>query len=197
MASPSKRPRKSRSGKSRLKVIDSGSQLRGVGVDISGWIAGTTYCVVGRWDTKNTLDGTNYFSISVNDTHTFGGATFPGAADVAATSNIGSISTTTNLANALVEGLTIYRRVLYDGTFGTDLGNGDEINLIYAAGAGKKPEEVTGGDDIVFQLPTNGTAEELATGTGEAHSFPWADNWDAEWHLQNAAGGTPTGWTAI
>jgi len=33
----------------------------------SNWIAGNTYLVVVRWDLDNTLNGTNYASISVND----------------------------------------------------------------------------------------------------------------------------------
>lgn len=36
----------------------------------------------------------------------------------------------------------------------------------------KKVEEICGGSDILFALPTDGTAGELVTGTGEAHSFP-------------------------
>ena len=36
------------------------------------FVAGTTYHIVARWDSNNTLDGTNYLCISVNDTHTFG-----------------------------------------------------------------------------------------------------------------------------
>ena len=159
-------------------------------------VAGTMECVVTRRNVNNKIDGTNYLCISIDDNHTFGATSQPTASAPDTTVYIGSDGDEFP-ANAITEGVTWYRRELWDGTYGVDAGNGDEINLIWAAGAGKKPEEVTGADDICFQLPTNGTVEELSTGTGEAWSWPAADNWDAEWHLQNAAGGTPTGWTAV
>jgi hypothetical protein len=78
--------------------------------------------------------------------------------------------------NAIIEGLTIYRRPLFDGTYGTDVGNGDEINLIYNSGTGKDPTLVTGSWDVVFALPTNASTGALATGTGNAWSHPHASN---------------------
>lgn len=140
-------------------------------VSVASWVAGTTYCVVGRWDFKNTLDGTNYACISVNDSHTFATTTTT-TPDATALSYIGSLYGTSLGADSIIQGLTIYRRPLYDGTYGTDVGNGDEINLIYAAGAGKAPNQVTGSWDVCFSLPSNGTAGALVTGTGEAWSHP-------------------------
>jgi hypothetical protein len=166
-------------------------------VDVSAWVAGTTYCVVWRWDCNNKLDGTNYGCVSIDDSHTFSSTTSTSAVAPSAIIYIGSHSTPDRSVNAIIEGLTVYRRVLFDGTYGTDVGNGDELALIYASGSGKKPEEVTGGDDIVFALPTNGTAEELVTGTGEAHSFPWASNELTSWHMQDDTAGAPDSWTAV
>jgi len=149
------------------------------GIDISNWTAGTTYNVVARWDVRNKIDGTNYISLSVNDGHSFG-AMGLGSVAPAGTSGIGS-NGSTNPANAIIEGLTIYRRVLFDGTYGTDMGNGDEINQIYNGGTGKDPTLVTGSWDVVFALPTNGSIGALATGTGNAWSMP---------HTSNLLGGT-------
>jgi len=148
-----------------------GSQV--VAVDTSTWTAGTTYYVLCRWDVKNTLDGTNYMCVSVNDTHTFGGTTTPFKPTPNSLNYIGSAASP---ANAIIEGLTVYRRPLYDGLYGVDAGNGDEINRIYAAGAGADPCLITGSWDVVFCLPTNSTAEALETGTGEAWSHPHISN---------------------
>ena len=140
-----------------------------VSADVSAWVAGTIYCVVFRWDTNNTLDGTNHGSISVDDAHTF--------ADTSVSVNsvgdfrIGSNNGAT-VGNVIIEGLTVYRRPLFDGTYGIDVGNGDELALIYNSGTGTDATEITGSWDVVFCLPTNSTAGELVTGTGEAWSHP-------------------------
>ena len=74
--------------------------------------------------------------------------------------------------DSIIEGLTVYRRPLWDGSTGTNVGNGDEINLIHAAGAGADPCLITGSWDVVLCLPTNSTAEEIVTGEFEAWSHP-------------------------
>jgi len=160
-------------------------------------VAGALSCLVIRWDINNKLDGTNYACLSINDSHTFGIADQPTASAPAATMYVGSRDGPDFPSNAIIEGFTVYRRPLFDGTYGIDAGNGDEINLIYAAGAGKKPEEVTGGSDICFALPTNGTVGEIVTGTGEAWSWPAASNELTNWHLQADTAGAPDNWTAI
>ncbi len=136
-------------------------------------VAGTTYCVALRWDFNNTLDGTNYVCISVDDSHTFGNSSGESSPDSpAATIRLAGSTTEYRAANGVFEGFTIYRRPLWDGATGTNVGNGDEINLIWAAGAGLDPCLVTGSWDVVFALPTNSTEEALATGAGEAWSHP-------------------------
>jgi hypothetical protein len=97
---------------------------------IAGWVAGTTYNICLRWDNKNTLDGTNYSCISVNDIHVFGMTVQPMSYNAWPDIYIGQGAVSP--ANAIIEGLTVYRRVLYDGTYGVDVGNGDEVNLITA-----------------------------------------------------------------
>lgn len=88
-----------------------------VSVDISSWTAGTTYLVVARWDSINTLDGTNYASITVNNTTTFG-YTSPLELWASTTGFVGrSFNDNEGFpANAIIEGLTVYRRPLYDLT---------------------------------------------------------------------------------
>jgi hypothetical protein len=157
---------------------------------ISTWVAGTTYHVVLRWDIKNTLNGTNFFCVSIDDVHNFFG-TSTGASFANAGWLIGSIAGAVP-GDCQVEGLTAYRRPLFDGTFGTDVGNGDEIAAIYNAGTFKDPCEVTGSWDVVFCLPTNGTAGTLVTGTGNAWSHPHASNLLTDGFFQTTA---PGGWS--
>ncbi|MEI6327509.1 MAG: LamG-like jellyroll fold domain-containing protein [Candidatus Roizmanbacteria bacterium] len=147
-----------------------------VSMSISSWAAGTTYSVVARWDSKNPIGGTNYASISINGTHTFG-TTSTWATLVPSQLNIGSDQTNAKPANALIQGLTIYRRPLYEATTpsGINVGNGDEVSQIYNSGTGKDPTLVTGSWDVVFALPTNSTVGALGT-TGEAWSHPHASN---------------------
>jgi hypothetical protein len=76
-----------------------------VTIDISAWTAGTTYFVAASWDTKNTLDGTNYARLTVNATHTFGASTQPTASAPAATLYCGSTDTPTLAADAIPEGV--------------------------------------------------------------------------------------------
>ncbi|MBP9759390.1 prepilin-type N-terminal cleavage/methylation domain-containing protein [Candidatus Dojkabacteria bacterium] len=150
-------------------------------VDASSWTAGSTYLVVARWDTRNKLNGTNYVSLSVGDSHTFGGTSISdmtsftpggfmhfGSYDAASSYRYG--------ANAIIEGLTIYRRPLFDGVYGIDVGNGDEIAQIYNSGNGQDPTLITGSWDVVFALPTNASTGTLATGTGNAWSHPHSSN---------------------
>lgn len=161
-----------------LTLLMGGESL---GVDISAWNAGTTYFVVVRWDTKNTLDGTNYLCVSVDDVHTFGVTGAPAVQEPNATLNIGSGTIGDTAANGVVEGLTLYRRVLYDGTYGEGInfdasGLLDELAEIYNAGSGLDPCRVTGSWDVVFCLPTDSTTGALTTGTGEAWSHPHGSN---------------------
>lgn len=142
-------------------------------------VAGATYCMVLRWDTRNTLDGTSYLCVSVNDTHLFGVTTAPTAFIPSGITYLND--GTANPANAILEGLTIYRRPLTDGTYGVRPMNGnqysnDEINAIWFAGAGRDPQLVTGSEDTCLCIPTNSTVGALATGNGEAWSWPWDDN---------------------
>src|SRR3989344_6494500 len=145
-----------------------------VDVDASTWTAGTTYNVIARWDIDNTLNGTNYLSLSVNDSHTYGVTTIPSPSTN--TNFYAGASNTSLASDSVIEGLTIYRRPLFDGTYGIDVGNGDEINQIYNSGSGKDPTLVTGSLDVVFALPTNSSTGALATGTGNAWTHPHASN---------------------
>lgn len=161
------------------------------GPSTAAWTAGTTYHVVFSWDTKNSIDGTNYVRISVNDSHAFGGTSGPTIVNNTP-QYIGALGTQS--ANAIIEGFTLYRRVLYDGTYGVDVGNGDEIAAIYASGSGKDPAEVTGSWDVVFALPTDQDGGAIATGTGHAWTHPYASNVPEDWHAMTAF--ASSGWFA-
>jgi len=158
---------------SQLKLW-SGSGVK-VATSVSTWTAGNTYLVTARWNRNNSLDGTNYASISVGDTHVFGtGSSF--VPNNSTTLYVGSQSDdATKAASAIIEGLTIYRRPLWDGQYGINVGNGDEINLIYNNGTGQDPTLVTGSWDVVFALPTNASVGGIGT-TGQAWSHPHASN---------------------
>ena len=160
------------------------------------WTAGSLYCFCASWDADNPISGANHVRITINDSHTFirNTAFTPSMEDECYP---GSLYDGTSQLNAIIEGLTVYRRVLSDGTYGDPATAGvDELLAIYAAGAGKKPEEVCP-EDVVMAFPTNGVAGELATGDGEAWTFPWSDNELLNWHLQEDTAGAPDDWTAV
>ncbi len=143
------------------------------------YVAGNTYFIVFRWDVKNTLDGTNYLCTSVNDSHTFGGSSAPGYPVTLChndTLYLGNSQGAREANPGIIQGYTIYRRPLWDGSYGINVGNGDEINLMYNAGSGKDPCEVTGSWDVPFCAPTNQSEGELTTGEGEAWSHPHASS---------------------
>ena len=128
--------------------------------------AGTDILVTAGWDTKNTLDGTNYARLGTNDTFTFGTSTQPTVSAPAATMYIGSNGTASPI-NAINEGVTWFRRPLYDGAYGVPMtfdasGPVDELAAIYAAGAGQDATLVTGSWDCCFCLPTDSTEGALA-----------------------------------
>lgn len=111
------------------------SQL--VTVDVSGWTAGTTYCIVFRWDARSTLDGTNYAALSINNAHTYGGAVGTDTDLVVDPVILGEDGISRYAADSIIEGFTIYRRVLVDSNgYGTRPMNGnqysdDELGAIY------------------------------------------------------------------
>lgn len=141
----------------------------------SNIVAGTSQGLVARWDTKTTLDGTNYAALSIDDTHTYGISTQPSASAPTTKIYVGS-NGTTGSASGLIEGFTIYRRVLFDGTYGVNANAGvDEVTVVKNSG-GTDPTLITGSWDIVFALPTNSSVGNLVTGIGEAWSHPHASN---------------------
>jgi hypothetical protein len=146
--------------------------------NISDWQEGETYLIIVRWDTNNTIDGSNHISFTVNNITAFTANSTDYRGFIGGTSplGIGGYRHTGDYpANANIEGLTIYRRVLFDGTYGTDIGNGNEIEQIYNSGSGKDPTEITGSWDVVFCLPTDGSTGEL-TSDNQAWSMPHSSN---------------------
>ncbi len=151
-----------------------------VQVNVAAWTAGTTYHIVVRWDSKNTLDGTNYASIHVNGSGTFDITSAFTAITPDATAYIGSNNGLANI-DAIIEGERWDRRVWYEATSGTGepyyfnaSGYIDEIAFAYDAGAGADPALVEASWDGCMCLPTDSAVGALVTGTGEAWSHPHA-----------------------
>jgi len=161
-------------------------------------VAGTTYLIIFRWDSNNTLDGTNYACVSINDSHTYGATSQPTMSAAFAFQYIGNYNTY-GPANAHLKWPTIWAAVLYDGTYGVAAdGSTDELAGIYNSGTPVDPVTIRS-EDLVFAMPTDGSDGELATGTGEAWQFPWGDNELTNWHLQDDddSEGEPDDWTII
>ena len=143
-------------------------------IDISAWTAGTTYQVTARWDAVNSIDGSNYMAISIDDVHAFGQTNSWSPETPFSTLQIGQ-----NVGRAfdgIIEGFHVYRRPLYDGEFGVDANGVDEIAAIVAAGVGADPTLITGSWDCVFAMPTDSAVGALVTGAGEAWSHPHSSN---------------------
>jgi hypothetical protein len=146
----------------------------------ANWQAGSTYLVIVRWDARQPIIGNNHVVVDIN------GDRYEGQAEpwepssgqrltVGAHAQNGSGS-----ASAMIEGLTVYRRPLFDGRFGTDLGMGDEISAIND-GFGRDPTAITGAWDVVLAVPSNQVEGPIATGDGSvapghAWSFPFEAN---------------------
>jgi len=147
-------------------------------IDVSAWVTGSTHLIIVRWGKTYTIAGSiNYASLTIDDgTPIFSLTTERYNFTPGATLTIGSYRTNVSPINAIIEGFTIYRRQLYDGVYGINVGNGDEMNLIYNSGTGKDPTLITGSWDVVFALPTNASTGSLTTGTGNAWSHPHSSN---------------------
>ncbi|MFC1722479.1 hypothetical protein ACFL0C_02415, partial [Patescibacteria group bacterium] len=146
-------------------------------------IAGNTYMFIIRWDADVTMDGTNYASLTVDGSNDYTRTT-SWSSLTGPTGDVGvggHVNNSSSPANGIIEGFTFYRRPLFDGTSGIDVGNGNEVSQIYNSGSGKDPTLITGSWDVVFALPTNQSTGILTTGTGEAWSHP---------HTSNLLGGT-------
>lgn len=137
-------------------------------------VAGTRYFIVISGNTNNKIDANNYLRVSINDSHTFGATTQPTVGAPDATLYLGSDGDGFP-ANAIIEGWTLWNRILSDGANGVAADGADEIATIYNAGSGAKPWEIapTG---LVASFPTNGTAGEIVTGAGNMWNWPWGDN---------------------
>ena len=136
--------------------------------------AGTPHLVALRWDEHAPVEG------SANVTLTLDDVTYPLALGVPSAPQVNQRvgvmgASGDRSANALIAGLTVYRRPLASGGGGVDTGAGDELAALYAAGAGKDPTRVTGSWDVVLALPTD-QAEGALASTGQAWSHPHAQN---------------------
>jgi len=97
---------------------------------------GTLEILAWGFDTKSTLDGTNYAYISRNDAQTYGMPTQPVASEPDAIIHVGSDGTAGGL-NGIVEGLVFVREIPWTGVYGTDMGAADIVAAHYAAAIGE------------------------------------------------------------
>ena len=157
-------------------------------------VAGDLYCVTVSYDCKKPIDGTNYIRISVDDAHDYGATTKPTASAPPTAMYVGN-NAGFNPSNALLEGIFYFRRVLWDGLYGTDVNGGiDEIALI---SAGVDPCAIAGGGgswDCVFGLPTDSTPAALVTGEGNAWSHPHDSEIEQHAFLDDGFNIGATGW---
>ena len=137
-------------------------------------VTGTLYFVSFSYDTKNTIDAVSSIRSGINAGFGISGSGLVASAP-GATIALGSDGAASP-AQAIIEGLTIYRRVLYDGTYGVEAGNGNELEQIYAAGAGVDSTSVTGSWGVTTCIPTDSAAGALVTGAGNAWSHPHASS---------------------
>jgi hypothetical protein len=152
-------------------------------------VAGTRISLAWAGSCINTLDGTNYLMLSINDTQTYGGTTLPTASASGATGAVGSYGDAYP-ANGLIEGLVFYRRPLWTGAYGVDMSNGvDEVAAHRAAGVGADLALTTGADDVVLSGPTDGTPGALVTNSTDFWSSPSASQLLTDWHMMS-------GWAA-
>ncbi|HRN86330.1 MAG TPA: fibronectin type III domain-containing protein [Candidatus Dojkabacteria bacterium] len=145
--------------------VDDKFYLGGSPIGTYDFSAGQTYLVVLRWDKDNNIIA-NTANLSI-DNVSIGDASSSGHVweDDWGSTNLWAF-------DGVVEGMTVYRRPLFDGLYGIDMGTGDEIEQIYNAGAGKDPTLITGSWDVVFAMPTNSDNGVITTGTGNAWSHP-------------------------
>ena len=153
----------------------------------SNAVAGTRCSLVFRWDTKGTLDSSNYACISLNDAHTYGISTAPTVAAPGATIYVGSNGTGGG-SSGLIEALGYSRRLLWDGAYGTPAVF-DASGAVDEIAAMNTPEDIcleTGSWDWTCFMPTNSSAGVLATGIGNAWSHPHSSNLLKHWTLEDA-----------
>jgi hypothetical protein len=142
------------------------------------WAAGSWNHIVFRLSTQGTLDGTNYVCFSLNGAHTYTGAVKPTAHVPHTTINIGGWAVVGYTPAGILSDFTIVRRLLTDGDNPTYIptpagGSADEIAALYAAGAGLAASQVVPAEDILFSMPTDGSAGALsASETNEAWNSP-------------------------
>ena len=143
--------------------------------DMSGWTIGTAYCCLGRWDSEQTLDGVNYACVSIDDAHTFeDNATAALGFGPQVYAYVGCSDSGDESLNGTIEGLHIFRRPLFDGTYGVDFGYAaDEMASI---DAGADPMTFIDARDVVLAVPLSGTGELEDAATDEAWAFPFADS---------------------
>lgn len=137
--------------------------------------AGTSYSLITRYDTKNVLVGSDYICFAIDDSNSCGATTTPTSSTPPMSFYLGG-NNAAQAASGLIEGLTVYRRVLFDGAIGANLNHGDELTLIYNSGSGRDPTIVTGSSDVVVSVPFDSTVGSLTTGNGSAWTYPHADN---------------------
>lgn len=157
----------------------------------SSWALGEPHLLVLRWDSRQPVDDIHHLLVHVDNavyreqTEAWT-APAPAALQVVGARDEGCRES----AGAALAGLTVYRRVLYDGSWGVDLGRGSEVGQIWDDGDGGDPVAFTGSWDVVFALPGDRRTlrlddDSLEGGAAEAWSHPvLADLLEGQGHLE-------------
>jgi len=98
-------------------------------------------------------------------------------------------------ANAVIQGLTVYRRPLHDSfSGGIDVGTKMPTFEALAEGIGQDPTEVTGSWDVVLAVPTD-QVEGALRGEGQAWTHPHAANNLVDGFFYGIDAANPGAWT--
>jgi len=159
--------------------------------------SGLPHLVVLRWDSKRPLDGTNHLLVTVNDVTV--GVDEPLTAGPPQAFVVGAIAANGHFSSgSLIEGFTVYRRPLFDGEHGVDVGNGDELTVLL--GANDHPLDVvafTGSWDVVSALPMDQSGGRVDP-NGQAWTHPHAENLlGAEAFFLSVTDGAAPGWSVL
>ena len=140
---------------------------------------GGTHLLIVRWDRELPLTTGRYLAVTVDMVTSYALTSRPRDADPFQFTLLGTnAQACATGANAVIEGFTVYRRPLFSDVAGIDVGNGDEVERIYAQGAGELPTHITGSWDVVLAVPGDQRDTGATTiGAGpEAFTHPYLDS---------------------
>jgi hypothetical protein len=149
---------------------------------LGAWEAGVAMPLVIRWDTQRPVGIDTYLHVVAGDEE-FRVAETPWADAAPAELQVigGTSAECRRPAPAMLSGLTVYRRPLYDDLFGVDFHRGNELQRIVGnygnlTGPERDPVDVTGPWDVVFAAPTDRLSPLIDDDNPDAWSHPAGDD---------------------